>query len=205
MNKSIQEVEFLGSYPKYTDVPEYKIAEFCFWGRSNVGKSSLINYLCNRKEVARTSSTPGKTQAFNLFKMDHSFLVMDLPGYGYARVSKKKKEFWDREIEKYLKERKNLCLLFLLVDISIEPQQIDIYKINALGKKEIPFYILFTKLDKCKKVKSNMHRQMLEQELLKSWDELPVMIETSAVKSTGREEVLNIINEIFLSEKQAVK
>jgi GTP-binding protein len=196
MIKTIQHVEFVGSYPKSKDLVVSNKPEFCFWGRSNVGKSSLINYLCGRKEVARISSTPGKTQCFNLYEIDGSFLLMDLPGYGYARVGKKKKEFWIREINTYLKSRSNLCMVFLLVDISIEPQAIDIEKINALGRQGIPFYILFTKSDKCKKIQSTHHKAMLEQELTKTWETLPTCIETSAIKNIGRDEVLKTIESV---------
>lgn len=199
MIKTIQQVEFVGSYPKSKDLAVSGKPEFCFWGRSNVGKSSLINYLCGRKEVARISSTPGKTQCFNLFEIDGSFLLMDLPGYGYAKVSKKKKEFWLREIENYLKSRTNLCMVFLLIDISIEPQAIDIEKINTLGKEGIPFYILFTKSDKCKKIRSTHHKEMLAKELSKTWETLPPCIETSAEKNIGREEVLKIIESVSRS------
>lgn len=199
MGNRIQKVEFVGSYPLLKDLPISALPEFCFWGRSNVGKSSLINYLCDRKEVARISSTPGKTQCFNLFKIDNSFYIMDLPGYGYARVSKKKKEFWSREIDKYLLLRNNLCLLFLLVDISIEPQRIDLEKINLMGNNGIPFHILFTKLDKCKKAQKDHHRKMLELELSETWETFPPCIETSSVKFEGRDEVLKIIDTIILS------
>lgn len=198
MSNRIQQVEFLGSFAKSKDLALTTKPEFCFWGRSNVGKSSLINFICDRKEIARISSTPGKTQCFNLFEIDSSYFIMDLPGYGYARVSKKKKDFWAQEIEKYLVERKNLCLVFLLVDISIEPQRVDIEKINTLGRKSIPFYILFTKLDKCKKIQSTHHRMIMEQELSKTWDTIPPGIETSAVKNKGRDEVLELISKIVL-------
>jgi GTP-binding protein len=199
MKYTIQQVEYIGSYPKPGDLPESNMPEFCFWGRSNVGKSSLINSICDRKEVARISSTPGKTQCFNLFKIDHRFFLMDLPGYGYARVSKKKKEFWNIQIEKYLDERKNLCLLFLLIDISIEPQKIDIDKINSLGKRGVPFYILFTKLDKCKKVQKNHHRKMLEDHLAEYWETLPPAIETSSIRNEGRDEIIKLIDKIVVS------
>ncbi len=196
MINKIQQVDFVGSFPKARDLKASALPEFCFWGRSNVGKSSLINYLCDRKEVARISSTPGKTQCFNLFEIDKTFLIMDLPGYGYARVSKTKKESWNLEIDKYLKIRENLCLVFLLVDISIEPQRIDIDKMNALGADGIPFYILFTKLDKCKKAESKRHREMLEKELLNTWENLPPSVETSSEKYIGQEELLKVISSV---------
>ncbi len=199
MTRSVQQVEFLGSYPEAKLIPDSSLPEFSFWGRSNVGKSSLINYLCGRKELARISSTPGKTREFNLYQIDQAFQLMDLPGYGYAKVAKSKKATWDKEIKEYLKTRKNLCLLFLLIDISIEPQNMDIQKINELGQNEIPFYILYTKSDKCKASQRSIHRQMMENILSDYWDELPVFIETSSNKFQGRENILNAINSIIRS------
>lgn len=197
MVNNVQHVELLGSYPKSKLIPDSNLPEFGFWGRSNVGKSSLINYLCSRKEVARTSSTPGKTQEFNLYDVDKTFLLMDLPGYGYAKASKTKKEKWNAEINKYLVSRNNLCLLFLLIDISIEPQKIDIEKINKLGQAGVPFYILYTKLDKCKVLERKRHRLMMEAILSEFWETLPVSIETSSLKNHGKDEIFKIINKII--------
>lgn len=195
----IQQVDFIGSFPKYKDLPESELPEFCFWGRSNVGKSSLINYLCNRKEIAKVSSTPGKTQTFNQYLIDENWIIMDLPGYGYAKISKKKKELWIHEINRYLKARQNLCLLFLLVDISIEPQPIDLETVNRLGSMGIPFYILFTKADKSKKRINNLHRENFEKLLSSEWETLPTMFETSAEKEEGKEQVLQAIINILKS------
>ena len=142
----IHDVEFYGSFPKFDQVPKSAIPEFCFWGRSNVGKSSMINYLMNRKDLARISSMPGKTQQFNLFQVNNkSYNIMDLPGYGYAKVSKSIHEKWQGQINKYLVQRENLMNVFLLVDISVPPQAIDLEKIGYFGEHEIPFTILFTK------------------------------------------------------------
>ncbi|MFZ1257491.1 MAG: ribosome biogenesis GTP-binding protein YihA/YsxC [Saprospiraceae bacterium] len=199
MDAQIQHVEFIGSFPKFKDLPESKFPEFCFWGRSNVGKSSLINYLCNRKEIAKVSSTPGKTQAFNQYLINNSWIMMDLPGYGYARISKDKKELWAQEIKRYLNGRQNLCLLFLLVDSSIEPQKIDIETINDLGEKNIPFYILFTKTDKSTKRKLSINKQKFENEVSQFWETLPPMFETSAEKAFGRDVVVSAINAILKS------
>jgi GTP-binding protein len=197
MTASLQEVVFLGSYPESKLIPDSNLPEFGFWGRSNVGKSSLINYLCSRKDLARTSSTPGKTREFNVYKIDNAFQIMDLPGYGYARVSKTRKELWDKEIQKYLINRKNMVLLFLLIDISIEPQKIDIQKINWLGEKGIPFYVLFTKSDKCKAAERKRHKLELQHHLKEFWEILPVQLDTSSKNMEGKESVLNAIYNII--------
>lgn len=201
MGGHIQDVEFLGSFPKFKDLPESELPEFCFWGRSNVGKSSLINYLSNRKAIAKVSSTPGKTQAFNQFVIDQSWIMMDMPGYGYAQVSKKVKSQWAPEAIRYLTQRKNLCLVFLLVDLSIPPQRLDLETMAMLGNKQIPFYILFTKTDKCRKRQLTLNREFYKKALLENWETLPVMMETSAESKTGREDVLEAIREITIRLK----
>ena len=147
----IHECEFIGSFPSVSKIPESQLVEVCFWGRSNVGKSSLINYICNRKDLAKTSSHPGKTQTLNLFLVNQNIQLIDLPGFGYAKVSKKLKEKWMPMIKDYLIQRKNLYLCYLLIDGSIPIQKIDQEIMQLLHSNQIPFYIVFTKTDKVTK------------------------------------------------------
>ncbi|NOT36233.1 MAG: YihA family ribosome biogenesis GTP-binding protein [Saprospiraceae bacterium] len=190
----IRTAEYIGSFPKFTSLPESSAPEFCFWGRSNVGKSSLINYLCNRKGLALTSSTPGKTVNFNLFQINNEFIIVDLPGYGYAQVSKKQRNFWNHEIDKYLKARKTLITVFLLVDISIDIQKTDLEKIQFLGEFQIPFVITFTKSDKIKKAELLHNIETYNAKLHESWENLPPQIMTTAIKNSGKEEILEYIS-----------
>lgn len=190
----IRSSEYMGSFPTYKSLPEHNYAEFCFWGRSNVGKSSLINYLCHRKDLALTSSTPGKTINFNFFKINDEFIIVDLPGYGYAQVSKKQRSSWNNEIDKFLIQRKNLVNVFLLVDISIGIQKSDIEKIQFLGENQVPFVITFTKADKVKKAELKYNIEQYKNHLLESWETLPTMITTSSAKNSGKEELLNYLS-----------
>ncbi len=192
----IQEVQYIGSFPRFKDLPDDNLPEICFWGRSNVGKSSLINLICNRKEIARVSARPGKTQSFNQYLVDNSWFIMDLPGYGYAQVSKKLKSHWGFEIPKYLKGRKNLCLLILLVDASIEPQSIDLQTINALGQWSVPFYIVLTKVDKCSISQKKEFIHKLSSVLQEDWEQLPEMHEVSAVTREGKEALVTTIRNL---------
>ncbi len=190
----IRSSEYIGSFPKYGTLPEHKLVEFCFWGRSNVGKSSLINYLCNRKDLALTSSTPGKTINFNLYKINEEFMIVDLPGYGYAQVSKKQRSSWNDEIIKFLKNRKNLVNVFLLVDISISIQKADLERIDFLGENQIPFVLTFTKSDKIKKAELKYNIDQYQKELSESWEKLPPIIITTAIKSSGKDEILDFLS-----------
>ena len=194
--REIQDVEYIGSFPRFRDLPDGELPEICFWGRSNVGKSSLINLICNRKEMARVSTRPGKTQSFNQYLVDGSWFIMDLPGYGYAQVGKKLKSHWGFEIPKYLKGRRNLCLLLLLVDASIEPQAIDIQTMQTLGEWSVPFYIVLTKVDKCTKAQKKEFVHKLSSILHNDWEQLPEMHEISAVTREGKEELLFNINKL---------
>ncbi len=191
----IHDVEFFGSFPKFDQVPKSAIPEFCFWGRSNVGKSSMINYLMNRKDLARISSMPGKTQQFNLFQVNNkSYNIMDLPGYGYAKVSKSIHEKWQGQINKYLVQRENLMNVFLLVDISVPPQAIDLEKIGYFGEHEIPFTILFTKSDKCKKMELQKNLDTYQKKLLETWDNLPPIILKKKKKTIGKEAIFEVLD-----------
>ncbi|MCC6754444.1 MAG: YihA family ribosome biogenesis GTP-binding protein [Saprospiraceae bacterium] len=193
----LHEVSFIGSFPTFAAIPPSKFPEICFWGRSNVGKSSLVNLLCNRKELAKVSGRPGKTRAFVQYQVDHRLLFMDLPGYGYARVSKKEIARWTVETEKYLQQRKNIFLLFLLVDASIEPQQIDLEKMRYLGEIEVPFYLVLTKTDKCSMGQLTGYRQKLKDEMLEDWNAVPPMIAVSATKNQGREEIFTTLGSLL--------
>ncbi|MEP7195421.1 MAG: ribosome biogenesis GTP-binding protein YihA/YsxC [Saprospiraceae bacterium] len=189
----IREANYEGSFPKFSTLPSPRMPEYCFWGRSNVGKSSIINYICNRKDLALISGNPGKTINFNFFNIDNTFHIVDLPGFGYARVSKKMRNLWSVEIDKYLIGRVNLVTVFLLIDCSIPIQEIDLEKISMLGEHHIPFVILFTKSDRCKKIELKHNIQKFKDKLSEQWDELPPLILTSAEKRIGKEEILEYI------------
>jgi len=187
--------EFVSSSPNVTMCPKEPLPEYAFIGRSNVGKSSLINMLTQRKKLAKTSSTPGKTRLINHFKMDDSWFLADLPGYGYAKVSKKEREGFARMIEQYAQLRSNLVCFFVLVDARIPPQQLDLDFIEWLGDSRLPFVIVLTKVDKINQREKSKNLKLLEEELSESWDELPLVFETSATKGTGREQILAFIRE----------
>jgi GTP-binding protein len=192
----IKEAEFIGSCTQYEKCPAPHMPEYAFIGRSNVGKSSLINMLTGKKGLAKTSTTPGKTQLINHFLINKKWYLVDLPGYGYARVSKASKAGWDKMIKDYLEKRKNLLTVFVLVDIRLDPQPIDLRFIDWVGEKQIPLMILFTKADKLSKQQILSSVEQFKKALLNSWDELPQMIITSAEKKTGKEDVLDFIEKI---------
>ncbi|HRZ42282.1 MAG TPA: ribosome biogenesis GTP-binding protein YihA/YsxC [Bacteroidales bacterium] len=172
--------------------------EHAFIGRSNVGKSSLINMLVGQKELARTSSQPGKTRLINHFLVEESWYLTDLPGYGYARVSKTQREQWPEMIRNYLLKRLNLLNTFVLLDARLEPQAIDLAFIRWMGSSELPFCLVFTKCDKPRQSDLMANVNRYKSLLLEEWEELPPMILTSAVKGTGREELLRFIQEANL-------
>lgn len=193
-NKKITEITFLGSFPRVAITPKSKLPEYAFIGRSNVGKSSLINYLCNRKKLAKTSGTPGKTQMINLFEVNHEWILADLPGYGYARRSKKTRAKWTGMIEQYLLNRENLKTVFLLIDSRVSPQPLDLEQIKWLGEKLIPFSIIFTKADKLKpkELEDNVSRFL--DRLSEDYDHLPNHFITSSASRVGSSEVLDYID-----------
>jgi len=193
---NISSAEFLMSNTDLEKCPPPSKPEYAFIGRSNVGKSSLINMLTNRKHLAKTSATPGKTRLINHFIINEKWYLVDLPGYGYAKVSKASKATWDKMIRDYLLKRKNLLTVFVLVDARLEPQKIDLEFINWLGEKQVPFSIVFTKSDKLKKLQIIYSVEQYKKELKKRWEELPPLFITSAEKKTGRDEVLKYIEEI---------
>jgi GTP-binding protein len=193
MVKKIIDVNFLGSFERENQCPKINQPEFAFIGRSNVGKSSLINMLLERKGVARTSKKPGKTQTINLYEIDQNWIVSDLPGYGYATVSKAQRKKWEINIERYLKLRPNLMFSFVLIDIRHPLQQNDLEFMNWLGERAIPFGIVFTKADKLKESKIEEHINIIEEGILEYWHALPMRFVSSAVNKNGREELLSYI------------
>lgn len=192
----IHQTAFAGSYPSEAQCPTDGKPEYAFIGRSNVGKSSLINMLTGRKNIAHTSRTPGKTQLINYFLADGQWYLVDLPGYGYARISKRKRQEWRRMIEGYLQKRQALQCAFILVDANIPPQQNDIDFINWLGESRIPFVIVYTKTDRLKPQDLEKNIDAIRQALFQFWNELPQQFITSSNKSMGREEILKFIGEV---------
>ena len=193
----INTAEFIISNSDVTKCPTERLPEYAFIGRSNVGKSSLINMITNHKNLAKTSGKPGKTQLINHFKINANWFLVDLPGYGYARVSKKTKEVFQEFITDYFETRQQLVSAFVLIDIRLEAQKIDLEFIEYLGESEIPFCIVFTKADKLGKNKIAIHVAAYKKELLaNNWEEMPPYFITSATEGTGKEELLNYIEEI---------
>lgn len=188
--------KFIVSKTHWKECPSPNLPEYAFIGRSNVGKSSLINLLCGNKNLAKTSSTPGKTKLINHFLINENWFLCDLPGYGYAKVSKKSREEWGKMIKDYILNRENLMNTFVLLDSRIKPQQIDIDFMLFLGKKEIPFSIIFTKSDKLKQSELISNIKIYEEKLFKYWEELPPYFVTSSEKKIGKEKVLNYIKSI---------
>ncbi len=200
----IRTAKFIGSFPKTDDCPTTGFNEFAFIGRSNVGKSSLINMLTNKRDLAKVSKTPGKTQMINFFEIDQSWYLVDLPGYGYARVSKTTREVFSKMIKYYISKRTQLLTLFVLIDATITPQKIDLEFINWLGEISIPFAIIFTKSDRETNLIIQKNVRNFKEKLLENWETLPNSFITSSEKNRGRDEVLNYIqsiNEIALSEE----
>ncbi len=189
----IKSAVFKTSAGSLKDCPIQEIPEYAFIGRSNVGKSSLINMLVKKKELARTSNTPGKTITMNYFLVNNEWNIVDLPGYGYARRSKSLRITWEKNLLIYLQKREVLVCLFVLIDSRIEPQKSDLDFINHLGEKGIPFCIVFTKLDKIKPVESEANIDKFTFSLRETWEELPEIFKTSSLDKTGREEMLKYI------------
>ena len=189
-------VSFVKSSQKWQDCPEPTLPEYAFIGRSNVGKSSLINALMNQKDLAKTSQTPGKTQLINHFLVNEEWYLTDLPGYGYARVSKSQRKDFEKLITNYILNRENLVHLFVLVDVRHLPQKIDLEFIEWCGENQISFSIIFTKSDKMK-TQAAAEKSVAEYKkiLLETWEELPNIFVTSAEKKLGGEQILDFIEE----------
>ena len=193
----IHTAEFIMSNTDPGRSPESRKHEFAFIGRSNVGKSSLINMLVQRKKLANTSSTPGKTQTINHFYINEKWYLVDLPGYGYAHVAKNKHESWGSMIETYLKKRQTLTTTFVLIDPRHEPQKIDLEFIQWMGDQRLSFSIIFTKTDKMKRSELATSIKTWENKLKETWEELPPIFLTSAEKHQGREELLDYIQKLL--------
>ncbi len=176
-----------------TKAPKDRIPEYAFIGRSNVGKSSLINMLMGRKDLAKTSGKPGKTQLINHFKINDNWFLVDLPGYGYAQISKKKRTIFQYFIENYFKERQQLVCTFVLIDSRHDPQKIDLEFMQFLGENQIPFCIVFTKADKLGSSKLNKQIISYKKKLLTSWETLPTSFITSSSTGLGKDEFLEFI------------
>ena len=194
----IKTAEFVISNSEVEKCPKDLLPEYAFIGRSNVGKSSLINMLTDRKYLAKTSGKPGKTQLINHFIINKKWFLVDLPGYGFAKVSKSAKQKFQQFINNYFEKRQQLVSAFVLIDIRHEPQKIDLEFMEYLGISQIPFSIIFTKADKLKPNAINRHIEVYNKELLKTWEELPKYFVTSSTKSLGRDEVLQFIEETNL-------
>lgn len=178
------------------NAPKDRIPEYAFIGRSNVGKSSLINMLMERKDLAKISGKPGKTQLINHFKINESWFLVDLPGYGYAQVSKKKRVIFQYFIENYFKEREQLVCTFVLIDSRHDPQKIDLDFMQFLGENQIPFCLVFTKADKLGSSKLNKQITSFKKKLLQYWESLPMTFLTSSSTGLGRKEFLDFIDKV---------
>lgn len=189
----IKYAEFLLSCSSVSQCPTEKKHEYAFIGRSNVGKSSLINMLTNHKGLAKTSSTPGKTQLINFFEINKSWTLVDLPGYGYAKVSKSIRDKFEGMIKNYILKRENLICLFVLLDSRIPPQKIDIEFMEWLGQKGVPFIMVFTKIDKISSSELTKNLAAYKGEMAKKWEMLPQIIATSAETGLGKAEILGLI------------
>lgn len=200
----INSAEFVISNTNISLCPAPDRPEYAFIGRSNVGKSSLINMLSNHKKLAKTSATPGKTQLINHFNINDEWYLVDLPGYGFAKASKKEKSKWEHFIKEYLFQRKNLMYVFVLIDSRLPAQKIDLEFIEMLGVKGIPFVMVYTKIDKLSSSALQKNIAAYRKKLLQSWEELPPMLFTSSSAKQGREELLQIIedtNKLYFSAK----
>lgn len=189
----IKSANYLGGYEKIKQCPTDGRPEFAFMGRSNVGKSSLINMLCNRNKLARVSGTPGKTRLMNYYLINDKWYLTDLPGIGYAKVSKKQRGEWEKMIQDYLNKRKELQVVFFLVDGRLEPQKNDLEFINKMGAAGVPFVIVFTKADKPKQRELQKNISRFKKAMLKDWEAVPEIFVTSSEKKSGREALLSYI------------
>jgi len=200
----IKQATYLISSPSFDQCPKPDRPEIAFIGRSNVGKSSLINMLCNNRKLAKISNSPGRTQLINHFEVisqsgkrsDQRWYLVDLPGYGFAKHSQSTRRRWEQMIENYLRKRENLVNIFVLIDSRHDPQQADIDFINNLGKWQVPFSIVFTKSDKNKGSVTEKNVNAFLHELSKFWEELPTHFISSAITKLGRKEMLDFINEL---------
>ena len=201
----IKSADFVISNTDIDKCPKERIPEYAFIGRSNVGKSSLINMLTGRKSLAKTSGKPGKTQLINHFKINDNWFLVDLPGYGYAKVSKKNRSIFAKFIYEYLEKRENLICTFVLVDSRHEPQKIDMLFMEWLGQNQIPFVIIFTKMDKLSSSQLNKNITKYKTEMLKTWEDIPQTFRSSAESGLGKSEILKFIEHTNTSVKDLFK
>jgi GTP-binding protein len=192
----IKSAEFVVSNSDVAKCPKDRLPEYAFIGRSNVGKSSLINMLMQRKSLAKTSGRPGKTQLINHFLINKNWYLVDLPGYGYARVSKSSKKVFQKFITKYFEKREQMILAFVLVDCRLEPQPIDLEFMQWMGESQVPFSIIFTKADKLKPNALKRNIESYEQKMLEVWEEMPQYFITSASNFDGRDELLGFLGNL---------
>lgn len=198
----IKEAKFIISNTELEKCPKPVLPEFAFIGRSNVGKSSLINMMTNFKGLAKTSGKPGKTRVINHFLINKEWFLVDLPGYGYAQVAKTDREKWEKFVRRYLLFRENLYCTFVLIDARHEPQPVDLEFMEWMGVSGLPFSLVFTKADKLKPNELEENIENYKSKLLETWEELPHMISTSATSALGRDELLGYIEQIIKSEKE---
>ncbi|MES2836418.1 MAG: ribosome biogenesis GTP-binding protein YihA/YsxC [Bacteroidota bacterium] len=204
---TIKNARFVISNTDISKCPKEIYPEYAFIGRSNVGKSSLINYIVNHKDLAKTSAKPGKTQLINHFiinETDKPWYLVDLPGYGYAKVSKSKIEQWEEFISEYLINRKNLTCVFVLIDSRLEPQTVDMDFMQWLGEKGVPFVMVFTKTDKLTRNELNKNLDFYNKIMKQYWAELPTQFITTAEKKSGKENILKLIEETNKDFKRVV-
>jgi GTP-binding protein len=194
----IKSATFICSNTKISALPVANMPEYAFIGRSNVGKSSLINMLVNQHGLAKTSQKPGKTQLINHFLVNEKWYIVDLPGYGYAKVSKNSRESWEKFIRNYITKRESLQCVFVLIDSRLPPQKIDIEFCCWMGEIQIPFVLAFTKSDKQSSAKTNQNIALFKKELSGWFEEIPPVFATSAEKLQGRDEILNFIEQTNL-------
>ncbi len=192
----IKSAEFVMSNSDVAKCPKDKLPEYAFIGRSNVGKSSLINMLVQRKSLAKTSGRPGKTQLINHFLINKTWFLVDLPGYGYARVSKSSKKVFQQFITQYFSKREQLVLAFVLIDCRHEPQKVDVDFMAWMGTNQIPFAIVFTKADKLKPKALEKNIETYSKTMLETWEEMPTYFTTSSSNGTGRDTLLNFIDSV---------
>jgi GTP-binding protein len=192
----IKEAKFLTSSDAVAKCPKPEKPEYAFIGRSNVGKSSLINMLTNNARLAKISGKPGKTRLINHFEINNNWFLVDLPGYGYAKASKSDRKKWEIFIRNYLTKRENLYCVFVLIDIRIEPQPIDLDFMEWIGENQIPFVIVFTKADKIKPAVIEVKVEAYRDKMSETWVEIPQMFVSSAINSNGRDQILDFIDQV---------
>ncbi|KAA3439366.1 ribosome biogenesis GTP-binding protein YihA/YsxC [Rufibacter hautae] len=192
----IKDAKFITSNTRADLCPQTDLPEYAFIGRSNVGKSSLINMLTNRLKLAKTSSFPGKTQLINHFLINDNWYLVDLPGYGWAKVSKESREAWRKMILFYMKNRPNLACVFVLIDSRLSPQKADLEFMELLGTMGVPFVLIFTKTDKQSGTKTDMNIALYMKTLQETWEELPMYMKSSSSTKEGREEILQFISDV---------